>query len=52
MLNDDGNMPLAQTQGDLTPIQRFVYILAKQEHMPDVDEPSGMNKGNELVNNW
>jgi len=45
-LNDNG-MVLAETQAELTPMQRFVYTLAKDHHTEDVDtdpNPKGMSK--------
>lgn len=53
MLHEDGNIPLAQTQAELTPIQRFVYIMAKDEATPDdMKEPNGMGQGTEVIKGW
>lgn len=44
-LHDNG-VKLADSQAEITPIQRFVYTLAKDHHTEDVDaEPSGMRQG-------
>jgi hypothetical protein len=43
---NDNNVPMAPTQAELTPVQRYVYIMAKDHHTEDVDaDPSqSMNK--------
>lgn len=33
----DNGVPLASSQADITPIQRFVYVMAKDYHTEDVD---------------
>lgn len=42
----DNGCALAESQSEITPLQRFVYMLAKDHHTEDVDvdEPSGMSK--------
>lgn len=40
-------MKFAETQAEMIPMQRFVYVLAKDYHEEDVDtggSPSGMDK--------
>lgn len=55
-LSDEAGIPMASSQANLTPIQRFVYIMAKDYHTPDevkdAAEPQGMKKGNEVINGW
>lgn len=52
ILNDEAGWQLAQNQRECTPIQRFVYILAKHEHTPDPEDPTGANKGTEVIQGW
>lgn len=42
----DNGIPLADSQAEMTPMQRFVYSLAKDHHTDEanVDTPSGMSK--------
>lgn len=50
-LHDNGRK-LFTSPRDCTPIQRFVYIMAKSHHTddpPDTD-PSGMKKGSKIHN--
>lgn len=53
MLHDNG-FKLAETQAELTPLQRFAYLLAKDYHTDDElkKPPKGMNKGQDIVNQW
>lgn len=41
---NDGGILLAETQRELTPLQRFVYALAKEEHEGEASDggPKGM----------
>lgn len=47
-------MPLASTQRELTPLQRFVYFLAKDAHTPDdmKQKPTGYNSGRNIANQF
>lgn len=48
-LNDNGIL-LAETQRELTPLQRFVYTLAKDYHTDDdIKEPSDMNRAHSAM---
>ena len=51
VLHDNGRK-LFTSARDCTPIQRFVYILAKDHHSEDHDvdnkKPGGMNKANQF----
>lgn len=43
-LHDNG-FKLAETQREMTPLQRFIYALAKDHHTEDYDaDPSGMSQ--------
>lgn len=43
-LHDNG-VKLADSQAEITPIQRFIYTLAKDHHTDDdVKDPKGMQK--------
>jgi hypothetical protein len=50
----DNGVPLAETQRDITPMQRFVYTLAKDHHTEDVDvdEPNGMNRAHSATSGF
>jgi len=50
LLHDNGRKLFTSPQ-DCTPMQRFVYILAKDYHQDEVDnEPAGMNKADRFNN--
>ena len=43
-LHDNG-VTFADNQSDITPIQRYIYAIAKDHHTEDYDaKPSGMNR--------
>jgi len=51
LLHDNGRKLFTSPQ-DCTPMQRFVYILAKDYHQddPEDNEPAGMNKADRFNN--
>lgn len=52
-LHDSGIL-LADNQAELTPMQRFVYIMSKDAHTDDKAKkpPSGMKKGHQATKGW
>lgn len=45
----ESGIPIAPSQQELTPLQRFVYVLAADEHTED---PKGMQKGHGATRRW
>lgn len=50
----DNGRKLFETARDCTPMQRFVYVMAKDHHTDDpnegVSDPGGLNKGKNFQN--